>query len=168
MSKTLIVYYSKKGENYVSGAIKNLSVGHTEVAAKMIQDLTGGDLFFIDPVAPYTDNYNRCIEEAKKDLKANARPAFKNPLKDIGAYDTIYLGYPNYWGTMPMHLFTFLEMYNFENKVIKPFCTHEGSGMGSSERDIKKLCPKAQVESGLAIQGGSVNQAQSAIEKWVK
>lgn len=167
MAKELIIYFSRKGKNYVNGSIKNLSVGNTEVVAKMIQVLTGGDLFHIEPVTEYDADYNTCIEEAQRDLRANARPEFKNPLDSIAEYDTIYLGYPNYWGTMPMLVWTFLEKYDFTGKTIKPFCTHEGSGMGKSESEIKKLCPKAVVEKGLALHGGSVGNSKKAIETWV-
>lgn len=166
MAKELIVYFSRKGNNYVNGSIRNLTVGNTEVAAKMIQELTGADIFQIEPVTEYDSDYNECISEAKRDKNANARPEFKNALKDIAEYETIYLGYPNYWGTMPMHVWTFLEKYDFTGKTIKPLCTHEGSGMGSSENDIKKLCPDAKVEKGLAINGGNVSNAKAYIEKW--
>lgn len=167
MAKELIVYFSRKGNNYVNGSVKNLVVGNTEVAAKMIQEVTSGDLFHIEPVVEYDADYNTCTEEAQRDLRANARPEFKNVPDSLAEYDTIYLGYPNYWGTMPMHIFTFLEKYDFNGKTIKPFCTHEGSGMGRSESDIKKLCLGAKVEKGLAIHGGSVGSAKKAIEKWI-
>jgi flavodoxin len=167
MAKELIVYFSRKGNNYVNGSIRNLSIGNTEVAAKIIQELTGADMFQIEPVADYAADYNECIEEAQRDKRANARPEFKNAPKDISEYDTIYLGYPNYWGTMPMHVWTFLEKYDFTGKTIKPLCTHEGSGLGSSERDIQKLCSGAKVERGIAIHGAEVNKAKSSIEKWL-
>jgi Flavodoxins len=167
MAKELIAYFSRKGNNYVNGSIKNLSVGNTEIAAKIIQDLTGGALFHIEPVTEYDSDYNICTEEARRDLRANARPEFKNALDSIDEYDTIYIGYPNYWGTMPMHVWTFFERYDFTGKTIKPLCTHEGSGMGHSESDIKKLCPGAKVEKGLAIHGGSVGSARKEIEKWI-
>jgi flavodoxin len=86
----------------------------------------------------------------------------------MGSYDLIYLGYPNWWGTMPMAVFTFLESYDFSEKTMIPYCTHEGSGMGSSERDIKKLCPNAKMLSGLAIRGGSVDRADKDIANWLK
>lgn len=167
MARNLIVYFSRNGNNYVSGSIKKLTVGNTEVVAKMIKELVDGDLFQIVPVIEYDEDYNICIEEAKQDLQNNARPAFKDGQVNLDGYDTIYLGYPNYWGTMPMHVFAFLESYDFSGKIIKPFCTHEGSGMGSSERDIKNLCPQAKVEKGLPVQGGSVGSAKKLIEKWV-
>lgn len=167
MGKNLIVYFSRKGNNYVNGSIKNLSVGNTEVVAKMLQELTGGDMFQIEPVIEYDTDYNTCTKEAQRDLKVNARPEFKNPPNSIAEYETIYLGYPNYWGTMPMHVWTFLEKYDFTGKTIKPVCTHEGSGMGRSESDIKKLCQGAKVQRGLAIHGGSVNNAKNTIEQWI-
>ncbi|MBS7528587.1 flavodoxin [Fusibacter paucivorans] len=168
MSKVLIAFFSRKGNNYVNGVIKDLEVGNTEKVANTIQVLTGGDLFHIEPVDAYDADYHECAAEAKKDLRANARPAFQNPLKAIDDYDTVYLGYPNYWGTMPMHVWTFLEQYDFADKVIMPFCTHEGSGLGRSEKDIAGLCPKAKVESGLAVNGGDVENAQAKVETWIR
>lgn len=163
----MIAYFSRAGNNYVSGAIRRLTIGNTEVAAKMIQELTGADLFKIEMTAPYSDDYSECIEQAKQDLKRNARPELVSYPENLEAYDTIYLGYPNYWGTMPLVVFRFLEKYDFTGKTIKPFCTHEGSGMGSSERDIAKLCKGVNIEPGLAIHGAKVNQAKTIIQEWI-
>jgi flavodoxin len=165
--KILIAYYSRKGQNYVGGRIVNLPIGNTEVAAKMAQELTGGDLFEIRPVKTYPDDYTEATEVAQHELRKNARPVLVAQVDNMDQYDIIILGYPNWWGTMPMAVFTFLEFYNFSGKTIIPFCTNEGSGMGSSERDIKKLCPNAKVEKGLAIRGGSVNNAANAIKSWL-
>lgn len=163
----LIAYFSRAGNNYVSGTIQNLKVGNTEVAANMTKDFTDGDLFKIQSLIAYSEDYSECIEQAKQDKKRNARPELKSYLENLDKYDTIYLGFPNYWNTMPMAVFTFLEKYDFNGKTIKPFCTHEGSGMGSSETDIKNLCKQAIIEKGLAIQGAKVNDSKSAISKWV-
>lgn len=167
MSKTLIAYFSRTGQNYVNGSIRNLTKGNTEIAAEMAAEMTGGELFKIEPVTKYAYDYNECIEEAQQDKRSNARPELEQYLDHIDDIDTIILGYPNYWGTMPMAVFTFLEKYDFTGKTIKPFCTHEGSGMGSSEGDIKKLCPTANVEKGLAIHGADVSKAGPAIKKWL-
>lgn len=164
----LIAYFSRADENYVNGAIRKLDVGNTEIAAGFIQEVTGADLFRIEPVQAYAAGYNECIAQAQADQKRGARPELKSYPDGLDGYDTIYLGYPNYWGTMPMAVFTFLEHFDFAGKTIRPFCTHEGSGMGSSERDIQKLCPGAKVERGLAIHGGSVKNAGDAIRKWIK
>lgn len=163
----IIAYFSRRGENYVNGTLRNLPVGNTEVAAGMIQKLTGADLFKIDPVQEYSRDYNTCIAEARADQRRDARPELKRYPDNLDGYDTVYLGYPNYWGTMPMAVFTFLEHNDFSGKTILPFCTHEGSGMGGSERDIRRLCPGARVEKGLAIHGGSVQSAGEAIQKWL-
>lgn len=166
--KTLIAYFSRKGNNYVGGSIVNLPVGNTETVAKKLQTLTGGDLFEIKTVHSYSEDYTTCTEEAQQELQSKARPALTDAVSDLSDYDVIYLGYPNWWGTAPMGVFTFLEGADFSGKTIKPFCTHEGSGMGHSESDIKKACPAAKVEKGLAIRGGSVNRADRDIERWVK
>ncbi len=163
----IIVYFSRKDENYVSGAIKNLTVGNTEVAADILHDLTGADLFKMEPIQEYSKDYNECIAQAQADQRRDARPELKVYPESLDGYDTVYLGFPNYWGTMPMAVFTFLEHFDFTGKVIFPFCTHEGSGMGRSEEDIRRLCPGATVAKGLAIHGGSVKEAEPDIRKWI-
>ena len=168
MSNTLIVFYSRADENYVSGMLKQLDIGNTEVAAGIIRELTDGELFKLEQVQAYSKDYNECIAEAQEDQKRNARPELKRYPDTIEGYDTIYLGFPNYWGTMPMAVFTFLEHFDFDGKIIKPFCTHEGSGMGNSVNDIKRLCPGAKVEKGLAIRGSSVKNSKKDIENWIK
>lgn len=164
----LIAFFSRRNENYVNGVLKRLDIGNTEVAAHMIQELTGGALFQIEPIQAYSPNYNECITKAQTDQIRNARPELKSYPESVEPYDVIYLGYPNYWGTMPMAVFTFLEHFDFREKTIRPFCTHEGSQMGSSVSDIKKLCPGATVEAGLAIRGGSVERSKKEIEKWIE
>ena len=147
MGKTLIAYYSRRGENYVNGSIRNLKLGNTEVVAQKIKALLpDADMFQIDTTYEYSKSYMTCIEEAKQELHDQARPEVKNPLESIDEYDTIILGYPNWWGTMP---------------TIIPFCTNEGSGMGSSVRFIKKLCPGATVEDGTPIHGAEAAYADS-------
>jgi flavodoxin len=166
--KTLIAYYSRRGQNYVGNNIVNLSVGNTEVVAKKIQSLTGGDLFEIDTVKIYPVDYTETTRVAMEEKRQNARPELTATIDNMDNYDLIYLGYPNWWSTFPMAVFTFLESYNFAGKTIIPFCTHEGSGLGSSERDIKKLCPHSTVLPGFAIRGSKVNSADYEIEKWIK
>ncbi len=164
----LIVYFSRADENYFSGAVKSVPVGNTEIAAEMIHKITGADMFKIEPVQPYAKDYNTCIAEAQDDQRRDARPQLKSYPDSLDEYDTIYLGYPNYWGTMPMPVFTFLEYFDFSGKTIYPFCTHEGSGLGRSEGDIKKLCHGAKIKKGLAIHGTRVKQSEKEIESWLK
>ena len=164
---TLIAYFSHKGEAYVGGKIKVLEVGNTEVAANMIAEITGGDLFYIDTQTPYPYDHIETVNIAQDEKNANARPTLTDTVTNMDAYDTIILGYPNWWNTCPMAVFTFLESYDFTGKTILPLCTHEGSGLGVSEADIKRICPTAKVEKGLAITGGSVQKAKPQIEKWL-
>jgi flavodoxin len=166
-SKSLIAYYSRKGENYLNGTIVNLPVGNTEVVAKKIQELTGSDLFEIDTVKPYPKDYTETTNVAMDEKRKNARPGLTKVVDGMEAYDVIYLGYPNWWGTFPMAVCTFLESYDFSGKTIIPYCTHEGNGLGSSERDIKKLCPTATVLPGLAIRGCTVKNAEGIIKSWL-
>jgi flavodoxin len=167
MGKTLIAYFSRKGANYVNGSIVNLQVGNTEAAAKMAQEAVGGDLFEIKTVKTYPADYTETTKVAQTELRQNARPELAAHVENMDEYDTIILGYPNWWGTMPMAVYTFLEEYDFTGKTILPYCTHEGSGLSGSERDIKRLCPTANVEKGLAIHGGSVNSAAGKIKSWL-
>ncbi|MFZ3132246.1 MAG: flavodoxin [Desulfosporosinus sp.] len=131
MTKVLIAFFS----------IGSLKIGNTEVAAEMLNEITGGDLYKINTANKYPQN--------------------------MGEYDTIILGYPNWWGTMPMAVFTFLESYDFSGKTIIPFCTHEGSGLGDSEKDIAKLCPHASILKGLAIHDANVTNAKKDITQWL-
>ncbi len=164
----LIAYYSRAGENYFGGAYRHIPVGNTEKAAKMLAELTGGDLFKIEQTVPYSDDYQTCIAQAKKDLQANARPQLVTMPENLDGYDEIYLGYPNYWGTMPMAVYTFLEQFDFTGKTMHPFCTHEGSGLSGTVRDIQNAAKGAKVAKGLAIHGSSVDNAKASLAAWVK
>ncbi|GFZ30784.1 flavodoxin [Clostridium zeae] len=166
--KSLIAYFSREGNNYVSGNIINLPVGNTEVAATIIQKITESDIFRIESISTYPKDYHETTDVAKKELRESARPELTSEVSNMDSYDVIFLGYPNWWGTMPMAVFTFLESYDFSRKTIVPFCTHEGSGMGHSESDIKKLCQGATVERGLPIKGCNVKGAEKEISKWVE
>ena len=164
----LIAYYSRAGENYFGGAYRRIAVGNTEKAANMLAELTGGELYKIEQEQPYSEGYKTCNAEAKADLQKKARPEVLNLPDDLDAYDEIYLGYPNYWGTMPMAVYTFLEHYDFTGKTIHPFCTHEGSGLSHTVQDIQKAAPQARVTKGLAIYGSSVDGAKAALENWIQ
>ena len=164
----LILYYSRKGENYVNGSIQTISKGNTERVAEFIQKAVGGDLFEIEPVREYSASYMTCIKEAQAEQRGNERPAVKAMPESLDGYDTIFIGYPNWWGTMPMFLFTVLDAFDWTGKTIVPFCTNEGSGLGSSERDIKASCSGATVKSGLSIHGGSSAQSEKQVASWAK
>ena len=165
--KKLIAFYSRADENYFGGAYRKIPVGNTEKVANMLAELTGADLFKIEQKVPYSANYQECIAQAKHDLQAKARPELVTLPENLDEYDEIYLGYPNYWGTMPMAVYTFLEHYDFTGKVIHPFCTHEGSGLSNTVKDVQKTAKGAEVKPGLAIYGSDVDNAMEKLKGWV-
>lgn len=167
MAKTLIAYFSRADENYFGGAMRYVKVGNTEIVVNKMKEMIDADTFKIEMKTPYSPVYMTCIEEAKKDLRTKARPELISMPESIKGYDTIILAYPNYWGTMPMAVYTFLEAFDFTGKTILPLCTNEGSGMGSSEREIKKTCKGASVKSGLPITGSQAENAKASVQKWL-
>lgn len=165
--KILIAFFSRGGMNYTSNGIADLQVGNTEKACMTAAELTGAEMFKIEPVKPYPFEYSACTDAAQKELRANARPEITKDIS-IDSYDVIILAYPNWWGTMPMPVWTFLDAHNWNGKTIMPLCTNEGSGMGSSERDLKKLVQGAEVKAGLPLYGSEVSSSKLTIEKWLK
>lgn len=163
----LVLYFSRKGQNYCSGAIHSLQKGNTQIVAEVISRHTGAALFHVQPVCPYSEDYSECIQQAKDDQKRGARPALAALPEKLREYDTIFLGYPNYWGTMPMPMFTLLESVDLSQKYLFPFCTHEGGGFGTSLQDIQNLCPDAVLKPGLALAGYEISDAETRVGKWL-
>jgi len=154
-SDILVTYYSR--------------TGNTREIARQIHEQVGGDIFEIVPVNPYPVDYNECVKLARKELDTQYRPEMEAKVENMQSYNVIFIGYPNWWGTMPMILFSFLESDDFSGKTIVPFCTHEGSRLGNSITDITRLCPNSTILDGLAVRGGSVRseQAQNEVTKWL-
>ena len=167
MSHTLIAFFSRADENYFGGALRYVKKGNTQIVCEKMKELIDADTFQIEMKHPYSPVYLTCIDEAKKDLRENARPELVNMLESIENYDNIILAYPNYWGTIPMAVATFLESYDFSGKTILPLCTNEGSGMGTSESTIKKCIPNAVLKNGLAITGSQAENSKKALEQWL-
>lgn len=166
--KSLIIYFSREGENYCNGTIENLKQGNTEVVAKKIAALTNADLFKVESIKKYPSDYYACTEEAKDELNKNLRPQIKQKIKTLADYDVIFIGYPIWWGTMPMPMFSALENLDFSGKTVVPFSTHEGSGMGFSEKDVAKIAKGATIKKGLAIKGSTVQACDSKVKTWLK
>ncbi len=166
-AKSLVVYFSHTGENYSVG---NISEGNTAIIAKMIAAKTGSDTFEIAPSKDYPKTYKECTDVAKDEQKKNARPAYKDDV-DTSAYDTIYIGYPIWWGDMPMVVYTFLEKHDLNGKAVVPFCTHEGSGVSGTDGKIKRLYKNAAVKQALSVRGATAqnkrNEAQKAVDDWL-
>lgn len=166
--KSLIVYFSHAKENYVKGDIVNLKDGNTKVVAKKIQAINDADMFEILPLHEYPENYDECTQVAKIERNQNLRPKIRNLVAGIEAYDVIYLGYPNWWGTMPMIVKSFLEEYDFHGKTIYPFCIHEGSGLGESVQDLHQLCPLSVIGTPLVIRGSDVYTCDEKMKEWLE
>ena len=164
-SKKLVVFFSHTGENYNVG---NIEKGNTHIIADMIADATGAEIFEIVPEKGYPMDYNPCIEVAKEELQADARPAVKGDVI-VEDYDVIFLGYPNWWGNPPMCVYTFIEKHDWNGKTVIPFITHEGSGMGGTDRKIAAACEGANtlIGKGLAVQGKVAQENQSSAQKSV-
>ena len=167
MAKTLIAYFSRADENYFGGAMRYVKVGNTEIVCNDMKEMIDADMFKIEMKDPYSPVYMTYIEEAQKDLKTNARPQLISMPDSIDEYDTVILAYPNYWGTFPMAVATFIENFNFAGKTVLPLCTNEGSGMGHSESDLRKMMPGAEIKRGLSITGSRAASASGAVKKWL-
>lgn len=167
--KKLVVYFSHTGENYNVGYIEK---GNTAIIADMIAEATGADKFEIVPEKEYPVNYNECIEVAQQEKRDNARPAVKGDIA-IEDYDIIFIGYPNWWGEVPMCVYTFIEKHDWNGKTVIPFITHEGSGMGGTDSKIAKATTGSNtlVGKGLAVQGKVAQEnrksAQKSVENWL-
>ena len=166
--KILVAFFSRTGENYAVGHIEQ---GNTHIVAEMIASATGGTLFRIEPATPYPDDYRACTEVAQREKRSKARPAL---VGDIAAeeFDVIFLGYPNWWGDLPMCIYTFLEQHDWQGKVVIPFCTHEGSGLSDTENRLRTACRGASVLNGLAVRGfvaqNEREKARKQALEWLK
>ena len=162
MSKSLIIYFSRADENY---AVCYIDKGNTEIIAEYVRELTGADLFKVEPAVPYAKDYNTCIKEAKQRI-GNA--PIKEKLTDISAYDTVYVMSPIYWGTYAPEVETALTGLDFSGKTVRVVCTHEGSGLASMVSDVKKMCVGADVQkNGLAVRGSQVKTAKGKVADWL-
>ena len=166
--KTLILYYSKAGENWFDGEKKFLEKGNTQICAEFIKECTGGDMLPLIMKHPYSDDYDQCCEEARIAQQKNDKPELVNLPESIDEYDTIYLCYPIYWSMAPMAVLSFLEKYDFANKKIYPLSTHEGSGLGASVSTIRFKAKGAEVLDPLPIPGTLASKSHNRIKNWVE
>lgn len=166
--KNLIIYYSRRGQNYVNGSIKSLETGNAELITEFIKGAVGADVFEVDTVKPYSDDYMVCIEEAKAELKAKARPELKEYLDSVDGYDNIFVVAPNWWGVYPMAVYNQLERLDFSGKTVHYVVTHEGSGLGGVPKTMKNSCKGAKIGASLAVHGGSAPGSQAEVENWAK
>ena len=159
-----MTYFSHTGENYNVGVIEE---GNTAKLAKVIAEQTGADLFEIVPVVDYPQSYDECLEVATAEQREGARPEYVGDVENWDQYDTIFIGYPIWWGEIPNIVYTFMENHDFAGKTVIPFNTHEGSGQSHSQRDIENALPDATVLQGLAVRGATAQNDADATAKAV-
>ena len=162
--KSIVIYFSRADENYEVGYIDK---GNTEVIAEYIRDLTGAELFKVERKQPYAKDYSSCIIDAQREQDRDDRPELVKELSSIDEYEVVYVGAPVYWGGLPQPMFTQLEKLNWEGKIVRPFSTHEGSGLGNIPNQLKAICNGAEVLEGIAIQGAAVHSAKNKVENWI-
>ncbi len=153
MKRVLVTYFSHSG--------------NTKRVAEKISNIMNGELFEIKTVSEYPVKYNLVVDLAKKELIEQSRPELIHQIPNFNEYDVIVIGYPMWWYTCPMAIFSFLESYDFTGKTILPFCTHEGSSLSTSVDDIKKIVPSAIVKDGLAIRGSNIEETDKLIKEWL-
>ena len=168
MSKNLIIYYSRCGENYFGGSIRSVAKGNTEYCVEFIKEAIGADVFEVETVKEYSKDYMTCTEEAKAETKSGVRPDLKKTLSDISEYDNIFVCGPCWWGTFPCAVLGQLEKLNWNGKNVFGLMTHEGSGLGHSDRDLKKICSGASVGQCLAVSGSSAANSERIVSDWAK
>ena len=168
MANNLIIYYSRKGQNYWNGSIRELKKGNTEIVAEFIQKAVGGDLFEIETVQDYPVDYMQTTEVAQEELRAKARPELKKYLDDISEYDNVFVCGPCWWGTFPMAILTQLEKLDLTGKKVFSVMTHEGSGLGGSERTLRDVCKGAIIGKGLAVHGADAAKSEATVATWAK
>lgn len=176
--KTLVVYFSvpetDKPDNMTQEEDNSVVVidgevlGNTQYVANVIKDNTGADLFRIEPKTPYTTNHSELVDLAKEEQNSDARPEIKDTIENFEQYDTVFVGYPNWWGDMPMIMYTFFDTYDFSGKTIIPFNTHGGSGFSNTINTIKDLEPNADVnDNGYTVSRNNVQDAEPEIISWL-
>ena len=168
MSKNLIIYYSREGENFWNGTVKKLDKGNTEIVVEYIQNAIGADLFKVETVKSYPADYFQCAELAKQEQIDQVRPELKNYLTSLDGYDNVFVCGPCWWGTFPMAVFTQLERLNWEGKKVMAVMTHEGSSLGGCEDDLQRICVGATFGRGLAVHGAEAARAERGVEAWAK
>lgn len=167
-SNMLVAYFSLAGEQYGVGVVEE---GNTSIIAHMIAEQTGADLFEIKPETPYPTIYQEILDVSRQEMADNVRPAITDTVENMDAYDTIFIGYPNWWGDMPMIVYNFLESYDLSGKTIVPFCTHGGSGLSNTEATIADITG-GTMKDGFAIPGTTAQNdrdaARSQVTQWLK
>lgn len=164
---TAIIYFSRANENYINGKKQMLLIGNTAVLAQKLSERLKLSSYQIIPKVPYSIDYEETVQKANREKQNASQVAYEAIEIDLKEVETVFLGFPNWWGTYPRIIATFLANQDWENKTIYPFCTHEGSAFGSSIQDLTKACPGAEIKTGLAVRGSKTNHSDTALANWL-
>ncbi len=165
--KTLIVYFSRTGENSVNGEIEIITKGFTEVVAEKIAKKTGGDLFKLEPEIPYPTNYDECVKRSRIEDQYNEKIPYLHPLSSLDEYDVIYLGFPCWWRTYPRVVASFIRDHSWVGKTVYPFATNEEGALGLAEMELKGALRGAILKKGFACKGSEVNNVDDKLDNWI-
>ena len=162
---TLAVFFSRSGENYMVG---NIEKGNGEILAGMVQSMLGVPVYEIASEAGYPADYDECSKAAKAERDMNMRPVLRYPLPDMAGINAVVLVYPNWWGDLPMAVYTMLDSINTKGLKIYPVCTHEDNGLAMTDRMLMLSYPDASVMKGLAIRGTAVQERREEVEESIR
>ncbi|MGX7204915.1 flavodoxin [Enterococcus pingfangensis] len=166
--KAVIIFFSRAGENYINGKKQIITTGNTAILAGKIQQKLNLPVYELTPRIPYSMQYDEVVQKTEEEKQQFAQVDYEELSLELEQVETVFLGFPNWWGTYPRVIAAFLAANNWKNKTIYPFCTHEGSAFGSSIEDLEKSCPGAEIKLGLAVRGSRVEQSGTAVKNWLK
>ena len=163
----VVIYFSRAGENYLNGTKQRITKRNTAILAEKISHALAIESYELLSKIAYSESYDEAVQQAEKEKQASARIDYEKLPIDFTQVDSIFLGFPNWWGTYPQIIATFLADQEWKNKVIYPFCTHEGSAFGSSIQDLQAACSGAEIKTGLAVRGSKVDRSETAVKNWL-
>ena len=165
--KTLVVYFSRVGENSVNGEKEIITKGFTEIVAEKIAKQVGADLFKIEPENPYPTNYEECVKRSRIEDQYNEKVPYLHPLASLDEYDVIYLGFPCWWRTYPRVVASFIRDHSWVGKTVYPFATNEEGALGLAEMELKGALRGAIIKRGFACKGSEVNNIDDKLNAWI-
>ncbi|MGM9873834.1 MAG: flavodoxin [Bacilli bacterium] len=165
--KSIVVYFSKNGENIVDHKVVDLPVGNTEIIARKIQALTSSDIFELKPVRPYPYKYDDCLKVAEKEYQTNECHEFVHTYENLSDYDVVFIGFPIWYKSYPRIINRFIKEYDLKDKTILPFCTNDEGNFGIAELELRSLLSSSSLKPGFYVQGKDIHICNERLERWI-